>query len=172
MLATALRKDIIGKDFTKKHGIVELLEKQLKEDHPPACIKTIKEILTLIELKEGRLKYLPLEVNRKNKELKELEAVNTYLETILTMGLYGQVRKEQLDTLSEFLNIQESDYPNDNEEEVQALAQGVFTKFLPLLSNMFVDIKSIEALSSSKLMNNLIDSTPVSSDLKQSLDLL
>jgi len=78
-LATALRKDIIGKDFTKKHGILEMLEKQLKEDHQPAYNKVVKELVTLVELKEGRIKYLPLDVNRKNKDLKELEAVNTYL---------------------------------------------------------------------------------------------
>lgn len=93
VLATALRKDIIGKDFIKKHGLIELVEHHLKEDHPPACIKTVKEVMTLIGLKEGRIKHLPLEVNRRNKELKELEAVNTYLDTILTMGLYEQVRR-------------------------------------------------------------------------------
>lgn len=79
LLATALRKDIIGKDFTKKHCILEMLEKQLKEDHQPAYNKVVKELVTLVELKEGRIKYLPLDVNRKNKDLKELEAVNTYL---------------------------------------------------------------------------------------------
>jgi len=48
VLATVLRKDILEKDFTKNHGLLELLERQLKEDHPSACTKIVKEVITLI----------------------------------------------------------------------------------------------------------------------------
>lgn len=37
---------------------------------------------------------------------------------------------------------------------------------------MFINIKSIEGLASDKLLNNLIEATPASPDLRQSLDLL
>ena len=51
VLETALRKDIAGKDYVKKHGVLELLEKQLKEENTPACTKALKEVITLVQLK-------------------------------------------------------------------------------------------------------------------------
>lgn len=66
----------------------------MKEDHPAPTLKLIKDVLTLLELKEGKIKSLPLEVNRKNKDIRELENVNTYLDNILSMGMYNQVKRE------------------------------------------------------------------------------
>lgn len=37
---------------------------------------------------------LPLDVNRKNKDIRELENVNKYLDNVLSMGIYTQVKRD------------------------------------------------------------------------------
>ncbi len=105
ILSAAVKKDIVAKDYSKKNGLIDLLDKLLREDYPQ-CHKAIREILTMIDLKEGKIKEIPLDVNPKNKEFKDLEAVNTYLESVISLGLQKQVRKDQLEVVSEFLGAQ------------------------------------------------------------------
>lgn len=140
----ALKKDLVNPDFIKKSDLVEQISKKiLKNDKFQPCHKLAKSVLTLLDLKLGTIKQIPLEANRKNKDIKELETVSNYLDVVNSMGIEKQVKKEHLETIGEFLNIQESDYPNEKEEEVTAMSQEVYSKMLTLLSKLFVDTKIV-----------------------------